>query len=213
MKQANSILSDHGTTIFTLMSALAVKHKAINLGQGFPDKDGPQDILNEAILAIKNQSNQYPPMMGIPELRRATAQHARTFYDIDVDWETQTIVTSGATEAIAACIFGLIEPGDEVVLIEPLYDCYLPIIRRAGAHPKMVKMEPPNWELPYAALEAAFSEKTKLILFNTPTNPAAKVFNKSELEFIAGLVKKFDTYAICDEVYEHLVFDDRQHIP
>ena len=213
MKQANSILSDHGTTIFTIMSALAVKHKAINLGQGFPDKDGPQDILNEAILATKNQSNQYPPMMGIPELRRATAQHARTFYDIDVDWETQTIVTSGATEAIAACIFGLIEPGDEVVLIEPLYDCYLPIIRRAGAHPKMVKMEPPNWELPYAALEAAFSEKTKLILFNTPTNPAAKVFNKSELEFIAGLVKKFDTYAICDEVYEHLVFDDRQHIP
>ena len=145
MKQANSILSDHGTNIFTLMSALAVKHKAINLGQGFPDKDGPQDILNEAILAIKNQSNQYPPMMGIPELRRATAQHARTFYDIDVDWETQTIVTSGATEAIAACIFGLIEPGDEVVLIEPLYDCYLPIIRMAGAHPIIVNIEPPFW--------------------------------------------------------------------
>ena len=195
------------------MSALAVKHKAINLGQGFPDEDGPADILDEAMLATKNESNQYPPMMGLSELRQASAAHSKTFYDIDVDWETQTIVTSGATEAIAACIFGLIEPGDEVVLIEPLYDCYLPIIRRAGAIPRLVRIAPPNWELPYQELEAAFSDKTKLILFNTPTNPAAKVYTISELEYIAGLVKKYDTYAICDEVYEHLVYDGRQHIP
>jgi len=213
LKEVNSILSEYGTTIFTIMSALAVKHKAINLGQGFPDEDGPADILDEAMLATKNESNQYPPMMGIPELRQASAAHSKTFYDIDVDWETQTIVTSGATEAIAACIFGLIEPGDEVVLIEPLYDCYLPIIRRAGAIPRLVRIAPPNWELPYQELEAAFSEKTKLILFNTPTNPAAKVYTRSELEYIAGLVKKYDTYAICDEVYEHLVYDGRQHIP
>ena len=213
MKEVNSILSEYGTTIFTIMSALAVKHKAINLGQGFPDGDGPADILDEAMLATKNESNQYPPMMGIPELRQASAAHSKTFYDIDVDWETQTIVTSGATEAIAACIFGLIEPGDEVVLIEPLYDCYLPIIRRAGAIPRLVRIAPPNWELPCQELEAAFSEKTKLILFNTPTNPAAKVYTISELEYIAGLVKKYDTYAICDEVYEHLVYDGRQHIP
>ena len=213
MKEVNSILSEYGTTIFTIMSALAVKHKAINLGQGFPDEDGPADILDEAMLATKNESNQYPPMMGIPELRQASAAHSKTFYDIDVDWETQTIVTSGATEAIAACIFGLIEPGDEVVLIEPLYDCYLPIIRRAGAIPRLVRIAPPNWELPYQELEAAFSEKTKLILFNTPTNPAAKVYTRPELEHIAGLVKKYDTYAICDEVYEHLVYDGRQHIP
>ena len=213
MKEVNSILSEYGTTIFTIMSALAVKHKAINLGQGFPDEDGPADILDEAMLATKNESNQYPPMMGISELRQASAAHSKTFYDIDVDWETQTIVTSGATEAIAACIFGLIEPGDEVVLIEPLYDCYLPIIRRAGAIPRLVRIAPPNWELPYQELEAAFSEKTKLILFNTPTNPAAKVYTISELEYIAGLVKKYDTYAICDEVYEHLVYDGRQHIP
>ena len=126
---------------------------------------------------------------------------------------SQTIVTSGATEAIAACLFGLIEPGDEVVLIEPLYDCYLPIVRRAGAIPKLVRIAPPDWELPYEELEAAFSEKTKLILLNTPTNPAAKVYTIKELEFIAGLVKKHDAYAICDEVYEHLVYDGRQHVP
>jgi aspartate/methionine/tyrosine aminotransferase len=213
LKEANSILTGYGTTIFTVMSALAVEHNAINLGQGFPDTDGPLDILTEAMLATKNQSNQYPPMMGIPELRQAAAAHSKIFYDIDLDWESQTIVTSGATEAIAACLFGLIEPGDEVVLIEPLYDCYLPIVRRAGAIPKLVRIAPPDWDLPYEELEAAFSEKTKLILLNTPTNPAAKVYTIEELEFIAGLIKKHDAYAICDEVYEHLVYDGRQHVP
>jgi N-succinyldiaminopimelate aminotransferase len=213
LKEVNSILTDYGTTIFSVMSALAVEHKAINLGQGFPDKDGPSDILTEAMLALKNQSNQYPPMMGIPELRQAAAKHSKTFYDIDLDWESQTMITSGATEAIAASLFGIIEPGDEVVLIEPLYDCYLPIIRRAGAVPKLVRIAPPDWQLPYAELEAAFSKKTKLILFNSPTNPAAKVYTIKELEFIAGLVKKYDAYAICDEVYEHLVYDGRQHVP
>ena len=213
MKEVNSILTDYGTTIFTVMSELAVEHKAINLGQGFPDKDGPSDILSEAVLAIQNQSNQYPPMLGIPELRQAAGEHSKIFYNIDLDWETQTMVTSGATEAIAACLFGLIEPGDEVVLIEPLYDCYLPLIRRAGAIPKLVRIAPPDWQLPFAELEAAFSEKTKLILFNSPTNPAAKVYTMKELEFVADLVKKYDTYAVCDEVYEHLVYDGRMHVP
>jgi N-succinyldiaminopimelate aminotransferase len=213
LTKVNSILADYGTTIFTVMSELAVEHKSINLGQGFPDTDGPADILNEAIRAIKHQSNQYPPMMGIPELRQAAAEHSKIFFNIDLDWKTQTIITSGATEAIAACLFGLIEPGDEVVLIEPLYDCYLPMIRRAGAIPKLVRIEPPNWELPQEKLKAAFSPKTKLILFNSPTNPAAKVYSINELEFIADLVKEHDAYAICDEVYEHLVYDGRQHIP
>ena len=213
MTKVNSILADYGTTIFTVMSELAVEHNSINLGQGFPDKDGPTDILNEAIRAIKNQSNQYPPMMGIPELRQAAAEHSKIFFNIDLDWKTQTIITSGATEAIAACLFGLIEPGDEVVLIEPLYDCYLPLIRRAGAIPKLVRIKPPDWDLPQEELKAAFSTKTKLILFNSPTNPAAKVYSRNELEFIADLVKKHDAYAICDEVYEHLVYDGRQHIP
>jgi N-succinyldiaminopimelate aminotransferase len=213
LKPTNTILGEYGTTIFTVMSALATEHKAINLGQGFPDTDGPSDILAEAERATKEGPNQYPPMMGIPELRQAAAQHSKSFYDIDLDWETQTLVTSGATESIAACLFGLVEPGDEVVMIEPLYDCYLPIVRRAGGIPKLVRISPPGWKLPYAELEAAFSDKTKLILLNTPTNPAAKVYTKEELEFIAGLMKKYDTYAICDEVYEHLTYDGRPHIP
>jgi N-succinyldiaminopimelate aminotransferase len=213
LKPTNTILGEYGTTIFTVMSALATEHKAINLGQGFPDTDGPSDILAEAERATKEGPNQYPPMMGIPELRQAAAQHSKSFYDIDLDWETQTLVTSGATESIAACLFGLVEPGDEVVMIEPLYDCYLPIVRRAGGIPKLVRISPPGWKLPYAELEAAFSDKTKLILLNTPTNPAAKVYTKEELEFIAGLMKEYDTYAICDEVYEHLTYDGRPHIP
>ncbi len=213
MKPANSILGEYGTTIFTVMSALAVEHKAINLGQGFPDTDGPADILAEAERATKEGPNQYPPMMGIPELRQAAAAHNNTFYDLDIDWQSQTIVTSGATEAIAASLFGLVEPGDEVVMIEPLYDSYLPMLRRAGGVPKLVRIEPPHWQLPYEALEEAFSDNTKLIMLNTPTNPAAKVYTKEELEFIAGLLEKHDAYAVCDEVYEHLAYDGRPHIP
>ena len=135
MKEINSILSDYGTTIFTVMSALAADNNAINLGQGFPDKDGPADVLKEAIKHIEFRSNQYPPMMGIPELRDAAAEHAKIFYDLNLNWETQCLITSGATEAIAASLLGLINQGDEVVLLEALYDCYLPILRRAGGSP------------------------------------------------------------------------------
>lgn len=213
MKNPNSVLSGYGTTIFTVMSALAVEHEAINLGQGFPDTDGPDDILEAAAEASRNGPNQYPPMMGIPELRQAVAKHNKRFYDLDVDWQTEVMVTSGGTEAIAASLFGLIEPGDEVVLVEPLYDCYLPIVRRAGGIPKLVRLEPPRWELPREALTEAFSDKTKLIIINSPTNPASKVFTRDELEFIAALVEKHDAFAVCDEVYEHLAFDGRAHIP
>jgi aspartate/methionine/tyrosine aminotransferase len=152
-------------------------------------------------------------MAGLPDLRQAVAAHNKRFYGLDVDWQSEVIVTSGATEALAACIFGLIEPGDEAVLIEPLYDSYLPILRRAGAVPKIVRIEPPEWKLPFDQLAAAFSDKTKLILFNTPMNPSAKVFTREELQFIADLMLKHDAYAICDEVYEHLVYDGRAHIP
>ena len=213
MKPTNTILGEYGTTIFTVMSALAVEHKAINLGQGFPDTDGPADIRAAAERATQEGPNQYPPMMGLPELRQAAAAHNKAFYDLDLDWQTQSMVTSGATEALAACLFGLVEPGDEVVMIEPLYDCYLPILRRAGGVPKLVRIEPPHWELPYDALEEAFSDDTKLIMLNTPTNPAAKVYTKEELEFIAGLMEKHDAYAVCDEVYEHMTFDGKPHIP
>ena len=213
MKQTNQLLGEYGTTIFTTMSALAVEFNAINLGQGFPDSNGPDDILDEAVRAIKYESNQYPSMMGIKELREATAKHSKNFYDIDLDWENQTMITAGATEAIASSLFGLINPGDEVIMIEPLYDCYLPMVRRAGGVPKLVRIEPPNWQLPYEELEATFSPKTKLIILNSPTNPAAKVYKLQELEFIASLIEKYDAYAICDEVYEHLTYDGARHIP
>ncbi len=213
MKSPNTILDEYGTTIFTVMSALATEHNAINLGQGFPDTDGPEPVRRAAADAIMNGPNQYPPMMGLPDLRQAVAAHNKRFYGLDIDWQNEVIVTSGATEALAACIFGLIEPGDEAVLIEPLYDSYLPILRRAGAVPKIVRIEPPHWTLPLDQLAAAFSDKTKLILFNTPMNPSAKVFTRDELQFIANLMEKYDAYAICDEVYEHLVYDGRNHIP
>jgi aspartate/methionine/tyrosine aminotransferase len=152
-------------------------------------------------------------MLGVPELRQAVAEHNRRFYGLEVDWRTEVMVTSGATEALADCFLGLIEPGDEVVLIEPLYDSYLPMVRRAGGVPKLVRIEPPDWTLPRAALEAAFSPRTKLIVLNSPHNPAGKVFDTDELDFIAGLVRDHDAYAVCDEVYEHLVFDGRAHVP
>lgn len=213
VKSFNPILSEYGTTIFTVMSALAAEHGAINLGQGFPDRDGPEDIRRIAADTSMGGPNQYPPMMGTPELRQAVAAHNKRFYDLDVDWQSQVMVTSGATEAIAACLFGLVEPGDEVVAIEPTYDCYLPILRRAGATPKLVRVAPPDWKLPLDELAAAFSDKTKLIMINSPMNPASKVFHEEELAFIAGLMEKHDAYAICDEVYEHMVYDGRRHIP
>lgn len=213
MKPTNAILSNYGTTIFTVMSQLATDHNAINLGQGFPDQDGPLDIRQKAAAAMINGPNQYPPMMGMVELRQAVAEANKRFYDLEVNWRTEVMVTSGATEALADCIMGLINPGDEVVMIEPLFDSYLPMVQRAGGIAKMVRIEPPGWKLPKEDLAAAFSDKTKLILLNSPHNPAGKVFNLKELSYIADLVKKYDAYAVCDEVYEHLLFDGRKHIP
>ncbi len=213
MKPANSILSSYGVTVFETMSRLAIETGAINLGQGFPDEDGPEALRLLAGKAALDGPNQYPPMLGIPELRQAVAEHNKRFFGLDVDWQTEVMVTSGATEALADCMLALIEPGDEVVLIEPLYDSYLPMVRRAGGVAKLVRIEPPHWELPRQQLADAFSDKTKLILLNSPHNPAAKVFNKDELQFIADLVIKHDAYAVCDEVYEHIVFDGAPHIP
>ena len=213
MKPANSVLSGLGTTVFEVMSRLAIEHGSINLGQGFPDEDGPEDVRRAAADAVVAGPNQYPPMMGVPELRQAIAGHSRRFYGLDVDWRSETMVTSGATEALACCLFGLLEPGDEAVLIEPLYDSYLPIVRRAGATPRLVRLEPPDWRLDRDALAAAFSDRTKLVLLNSPMNPASKVFDAGELAAIAELVQAHDAYAVCDEVYEHLLFDARPHVP
>ncbi|MBK3775552.1 aminotransferase [Azospirillum brasilense] len=204
---------DLPVTIFEVMSRLSDEHKAINLGQGFPDERGPADVLDVAARAILEGWNQYPPMMGTPDLRQALAAHGKRFYGLDIDWRTEVLVTSGATEALTASLLGLIEPGDEVVLFQPMYDSYLPIVRLAGGVPRFVSLKAPDWSFTRADLEAAFSPKTKLVLINDPLNPAAKVFTRAELELLAEFVQRFDAFAVCDEVYEHIVFDGRQHIP
>jgi aspartate/methionine/tyrosine aminotransferase len=213
MREANTYLGSIGTTIFTVMSALATEHGSINLGQGFPDTDGPEDVVQAAADALKDGRNQYPPMPGVPELRQAVATANRRFYGLDVDWASEVTVTSGATEAITACLMAVLNPGDEVVLIEPLYDTYVPVVRLLGAIPRIVRLAPPGWELPRAELAAAFGPKTKAILINSPMNPCGKVFSAEELGFLAELVLRHDSYAICDEVYEHLIFDRGRHIP
>lgn len=213
MKSLNSQLSAMGTTVFTVMSALAAEHGAINLGQGFPDTDGPADVVQAAADCLRDNRNQYPPMTGVPELRQAVAAANARFYGLDVDPARQVVVTSGATEAITACLMALLDPGDEVVLIEPLYDTYLPVVRMLGAVPRLVRLQPPRWELPRAELSAAFGPRTKAILLNTPMNPTGKVFTAAELAFIGDLLQRHDAYAVCDEVYEHLTFDGWRHIP
>ena len=213
MKALNSLLAATETTIFTVMSALATAHGAINLGQGFPDTDGPEDVIAAAAAALLDQRNQYPPLAGVPELRAAVADANRRFYGLAVDPTREVVVTSGATEAITACLMAVLDPGDEVVLIEPLYDTYLPVVRLLGAVARLVRLSPPDWALPRAELAAAFGPRTKAILLNSPMNPTGKVFSADELGFIAGLLQRHDAYAICDEVYEHLVFDGHRHIP
>jgi aspartate/methionine/tyrosine aminotransferase len=213
VKSTNPIYTGLPTTIFEVMSRLAIEHGAINLGQGFPDVDGPEDIKRFAAEEFVAGKNQYPPMMGVPELRKAVAESNRRFYGLDVDWKTEVLVTSGATEALSDCMAALIEPGDEVVLIEPLYDCYLPLVRRAGATARLVRVTPPDWRLDPEALAAAFGPKTKAVLLNNPMNPAAKVFSGDELALIADLAIRHDAIAICDEVYEHILFDGRRHMP
>lgn len=213
MKSGNSILSSYGTTIFEVMSRLADQHKAVNLGQGFPDGNGPPDVVAAAADYLVQGWNQYPPMPGLPSLRQALAAHNQRFYGLEVDWATETLVTSGATEALAACLFGLLEPGDEVVLFQPLYDSYVPIIRRAGAIPRFVSLKAPDWSFTAEDLDAAFSDKTKLVLINNPQNPAGKVWDRAELALLASRIIAHDALALCDEVYEHLVFDGRRHVP
>ena len=213
MRPANRVFANLGTTIFTVMSSLAVKHGAINLGQGFPDDEGPDDVRAVAAKALIDGPNQYPPMPGLPALRQAVAATNKRFYGLDVDWQKQVLVTSGATEALNDCLIALLNPGDEAIILEPAYDSYKPIIEAAGAKCVSVSLEPPLWSLPLDRLAAAFSDKTKLILLNTPMNPTGKVFTRDELQSIADLIVKHDAYAVCDEVYEHLVFSGHKHIP
>lgn len=212
MVHANSLFAACGTTIFETMSRLANAHGAVNLGQGFPEGLEPAALIERLVEADRAGPHQYPSMMGTPSLRAAVAAHESHYWGIAAE-PAGVMVTSGATEALAACFFGLIEPGDEVVLIEPLYDSYLPIIRRAGGVPKLVRVAPPHWELPREQLAAAFGPRTRLLVLNSPTNPCGKVYDRDEMAFIAELLERHDAVAVCDEVYEHLTFDGRRHQP
>jgi N-succinyldiaminopimelate aminotransferase len=208
----NPVFSSLPTTIFTVMSALATEHDAINLGQGFPDEDGPLSVRHAAAAAMVDGPNQYPPMRGRLELRRAIADHAARFYGFRIDPDSEVVVTSGATEALSAAIMGLVGRGDEVVLIEPAYDSYRPIVEAVGASVRSVKLEPPHWRLSEQALSEAFGEKTRAIVVNSPLNPIGRVFDHEELGALARVLERSKAVAISDEVYEHLVFDGRTHL-
>jgi aspartate/methionine/tyrosine aminotransferase len=208
----NPIYAAMPTTIFEQMSALARETGAINLGQGFPDAPGPEDIRQAAAEALLTRSNQYPPMIGLPELRRAIADHYREHQRIDLDWQSEVVVTSGATEAIAAAILALVTPGDEVVLIQPMYDAYLPMVERAGGIARFVQLDPPEWRLDPAALDAAFGPKTRLIILNNPVNPTGTMIPRDTLEAIADRCIEHDVVAICDEVWEHIRVEG-EHVP
>ncbi len=208
-------LTGFGTTIFAEMSALAVRTGAINLGQGFPDTDGPTEVLDAAVAAIRSGVNQYPPGPGMPALREAIAEHQRRFYDIDLDPETEVLVTAGATEALAGALLGMLDQGDEVVLFEPMYDSYQACIALAGAvvKPVVLRPGPERYGFDRDEFLAAVTARTKIILLNTPHNPTGMVFTRDELEFIATVARERDLIVVTDEVYEHLVFVGAQHIP
>jgi N-succinyldiaminopimelate aminotransferase len=205
-------LQPFGTTIFAEMSALALETGAINLGQGFPDTDGPAAVKQAAVDAIEAGHNQYPPGIGVPVLRHAIAEHQQRFYGLTYDADTEVLVTAGATEAIAAALLALCGPGDEVVTFEPYYDSYAACIAMAGAERRVVTLHPPQYSFDADALHAAITPRTKLILLNSPHNPTGKVFVRGELELIAELARAHDLLVVTDEVYEHLVFDG-EHIP
>ncbi len=208
-----SRLSGFGTTIFTEMSALAERTGAINLGQGFPDEDGPAEVLEAAQAAIRDGRNQYAPLPGVPALRAAIAEHQQRFYGIEVDPASEVQVTMGATEAITAAVLGLCEPGDEVIAFDPTYDSYAAAAMMTGARLVPVPLHPPEWTFDAAELAAAVTSRTRAILVNSPHNPTGRVFSKVELEQIASVVREHDLIAITDEVYEHLVFDGLEHVP
>lgn len=209
----NRLFSSLPTTVFEVMSSLARETGAINLGQGFPDDPGPEDVRRAAADAVLNGYNQYPSMMGLPELRSGVAAHYKHWQGVDLDANTEVMVTSGATEALAGAILGIVESGDEVVLFEPMYDAYLPLVRLAGGVPKFVTLQPPHFRLTEEALAKAFSPKTKAVVFNNPLNPTATVFSNEDLALLAEFCRRFDAIAISDEVWEHVVFDGVKHQP
>jgi len=209
----NLIFAGLPVSVFEVMSGLARDHAAVNLGQGFPDDPGPEDVRRKAADAVVSGWNQYPPMLGLPELRQAVAAHYRHWQNLTLDPDREIMITSGATEALAGALMALIEPGDEVVLFQPLYDAYLPLVQRAGGVPKFVRLEPPHWRFTDEMLERAFSPKTKVVLFNNPLNPTGTIYAREDLERLAAFCQRYDAIAVCDEVWEHVIFDSLTHVP
>jgi aspartate/methionine/tyrosine aminotransferase len=197
------------TSVFERMSGLAAKHGAVNLGQGFPDFGWPDEILEAAARAVTEGSNQYAPSRGLPQLREAVAAHYQRHQGLDIAAE-HVCVTSGATEAVGAAILATVQPGDEVIILTPAYDCYAPMIRRGGGIVREVALKPPEWRIDRQALEAAISSKTSAILFNNPHNPAGRLFEAEELETIAAIAREHDLTVIADEVWEHIVLDGQR---
>lgn len=214
MPQIANRVVPFGTTIFTEMNEIAAQHNAINLGQGKPDFDGPPLIVDAYAEALRSgQYNQYAPGAGIAILREAIAAHVARSYRLSIDPDAGVVITPGATEALFVSVMGLIDPGDEVIVIEPFFDSYVPDVLMAGGKPVYVPLRPPDWTLDVSELRAAFNERTRLLMLNSPHNPTGRVFSRQELEVIAELCLAHDVTVISDEVYEHLVYDAAQHIP
>lgn len=207
----NPRLAPFGTTIFAEMSALAVEVGAVNLGQGFPDTDGPTEVLDAAVDAIRSGVNQYPPGLGMPVLRAAIADHQSRFYGLDYDVDSEVLVTAGATEAIAGAMLGLLQPDDEVIVFEPMYDSYQACIALAGARAVPVTLRPPDYRPDVDRVRALIGPRTRAILVNSPHNPTGMLMDEHELAAIAGIAAEHDLVIISDEVYEHLVFDGLRH--
>ncbi|MGI8858338.1 MAG: aminotransferase class I/II-fold pyridoxal phosphate-dependent enzyme, partial [Thermomicrobiales bacterium] len=202
-----------GTSIFTEMTRLAIKHQAVNLGQGFPDFAGPDFVKEAAATAIFADHNQYAPSHGVPRLRNAITATLGAAYGREIDPDSEVTVTTGATEGMHAALLALVDPGDEVILFEPFYDAYVGDIIYAGGVPRYVTLQPPDWSFDPDALAAAFNEKTKVLILNTPHNPTGKVFTRDDLAQIAALCQEHDVIAITDEVYDRIIFDDAVHLP
>jgi len=209
----NPLFSALPPTIFDVMSGLARKHGAINLGQGFPDAPGPEFVRRAAAEAVMHGSNQYPPMAGIPDLRQAVAGHYGRRQNLELDWEREVIITSGATEALAASFLALLSPGDEAILFQPLYDSYAPMVRLAGAKAVLARLEPPHFRFDRFMIEALITPKTKVIALNNPLNPAAVVYGREDLAILAEICVAHDLTCVCDEVWEEVVFDGARHLP
>jgi N-succinyldiaminopimelate aminotransferase len=200
------------TTIFTVMTALAEETGAVNLGQGFPDEDGPAVIVEAAVDAMRSGHNQYAPLPGVPALREAIAAHQRRRYGLDVDPDAEVQVTFGATEALAAATLAFVGPGDEVAMLDPAYDSYEPVVGRAGGTVGRIPLTPPDWRVDSEAVQRAVTPRTRLLLLNSPHNPTGRVLDVEELEVLAEACRRHDLIAATDEVYEHLVYDGR-HVP